>query len=115
MTLFRVAQVTIIFLAVPGDDDFLGGTGVDTYSYLFDDLTDGIDVYTDRVRDFSSVDVFDLSALDIDSINDVTFVDTGSNTMVSVDINGTVFDIASLDGLNGLDAQTLFNDGQLIL
>ena len=97
-----------------GNDDFLGGTGVDTYSYLFDDLTDGIDTFVDRIRDFSSVDILDLSALDVE-LNDITFAEVGNNTFVSVDVDGTVYDIARLDGVDGLDAQTLFDDGLLII
>jgi len=94
--------------------DGVGGTGVDTYSYLFDDLTDGTEFYTDRIRDFSSVDVLELTALDVE-ISDVAFTDVGNNTVLSVDINGTAYDLARLDGVNGLNVQDMFDDGLIII
>lgn len=98
-----------------GNDILSGGTGVDTYSWLFEDITDGANNFTDTISDFSTVDILDLSALGLSDISDITFTEVNGDTSISVDIGGASYDIAVLEGRTGLDAQALYDDGLLSL
>ncbi len=102
-----------------GVDTLLGGTGADTF--VIDDLN-----AVDTVQDFSlaqgdKLDISDLiSGYDplTDAISDfVQIADSGSNSIVSVDVDGgadNFVQIATLNNVTGLDEEALESSGNLI-
>lgn len=101
-----------------GFDRIYGGSGADTFVF------DSID--NDRIYDFSigEGDRLDISSLlsgfnGGSNINDfLSFEDNGSNSRVLVDQDGTGGDfvqIASFENITGMDAQSLYDNGQIIL
>lgn len=106
-----------------GADTLTGGTGADTF--FFD--TSGLG-NVDTVTDFATAqgDKLDISNLlfSFDPLQNllddyVSFATSGSNSIMSVDRDGTgsVYSsqaVASLTGVTGLDADTLYSSGNLI-
>lgn len=116
-----------------GDDTLIGGTGNDKLygeggadTFVFD-----LDAFNadDRIKDFSISDGDKIKLEGIligftpstDNISDyVKFADSGTHTNLSVDRDGldgayTSERIAYLDHITGLDAQTLYEGGNLVV
>ncbi|MFA5989466.1 MAG: type I secretion C-terminal target domain-containing protein [Sphingomonas sp.] len=116
-----------------GSDTLLGGMGVDTLTgglgadtFFFDTAT--LSSAKDTITDFSIAqgDKLDISSIlvgydPLTSLIDdfISFSTSGANTNVSVDRdgNGSTYasiQIASLSGVTGLDAETLYASGNII-
>jgi Ca2+-binding RTX toxin-like protein len=108
-----------------GADVLTGGAGADTFQYLVASLPAG----TDKITDFSVADGDRLDIVDLlvgydplqDAITDfVTFTASGADTILSVDRDGTASStyaaqqVALLQGVSGLNAETLETAGLLI-
>ncbi len=71
--------------------------------------------------DGDAIDISDLLFGFSGPITDyVNFVDSGGNTIVQVDTNGTTGganfqDVATINGITGLDELSLFTDGNIIV
>lgn len=111
-----------------GTDTLYGGFGRDTF--VFEAASAFTE--TDTIMDFSLVDGDLLDISDIltnwldghptrgDITNYLNFVDSGADTLVQVDANGssggTNFQtIANIDGVNGLSETLLFDNGNIIV
>ena len=106
-----------------GNDTITGGTGADTF--VFDATTLG---FMDTITDFSTSqgDKLDFSKILVgytagqSAIDDfITMTASGSNTVVSIDRDGTGSAyssqaIATLNGVGGLEPETLLSGGSLI-
>lgn len=112
-----------IFIGGLGRDSLRGGTGADTFK--FTDTTE-----FDLVRDFNAADGDVLDITEIidgfdpasDAIGDfVLITEGGANSFVRIDADGAANGqdfttiVARLDGVTGLNAETLYQDGNIIL
>ena len=107
-----------------GLDTLYGGGGLDTFVFEAANAFHDVDI----INDFSTsdLDAFDISDLlsgytdGVSDINDfVQFVQSGSNTLLQIDANGTdggagFQSIAQINGVTGLDADTLYAAGEII-
>lgn len=108
-----------------GTDKLTGGTGADGFTFDAASLTGN----RDTVRDFniSEGDYLKLDGIlsGFDPVSSaiadfVRLTESGGNTIVAVDTNGAVGgasfkDIARLDGVTGLDVETLYSSGKLLV
>jgi len=105
-----------------GDDTLYGGSGADIF--LFENAGDGVDT----IRDFESAegDVIDINGSlqgfdpNQDAINDFVFkTESGGDTNVFVDPDGSgvpsSFQIATLEGVTGLDLAQAVNNGAAVV
>ena len=107
----------------PGSDTLSGGPGADTFVFNIADLGTG----TDKISDFSvsQGDKIDLSNVlqghyTSTSVlsNFVQITTSGSNSVLSVDLDGSGqhwTQVAVLTGVTGLNVQQLVSDGNLLL
>jgi hypothetical protein len=58
--------------------------------------------------------VLDFTAMALGAA-DVTMADNGSDTVVSVNLDGTMFDVVTLSGVTGLDVADMMTDSLLLL
>jgi Ca2+-binding RTX toxin-like protein len=108
-----------------GVDTLTGSTGADTF--VFESASAFVN--KDTITDFSTaqgdkIDLHDVLDVAFDPVQNaitdfVHFTNSGANTVMSVDLDGTgtaygFVDVATLNGLNNLDAQTLYNNGNLL-
>jgi hypothetical protein len=114
-----------------GNDYLIGGTGTNTLTgglgadnFIFDCLK----ATKDTVTDFSAAQGDKLDLHDVLHFtnpatqvitNFVQFTTSGSNTIVSVDVDGAHgsagwTQVATLTGVTGLSVQTLYNNGEII-
>jgi Ca2+-binding RTX toxin-like protein len=108
-----------------GSDTLAGGDGNDTFVWgSGKDMTGelGKDKFVDTIADFSKGDVLDLRALpdlkagqSVSSLVKLSVV--GGDTVLSAafGVGGVFVDVALLKGVVGLDVQTLYADGALLV
>lgn len=105
-----------------GIDILSGGLGADTFSWLPSHLGGGVDQVTDFALGAIG-DVLDLSQILVGYVDGVSnlsdFValsESGGSTTVRVDPNGTnaFSDLVVLQGVTGLDVDTLRTNGNLL-
>ena len=130
------ADIVAGTFTVPTTDtnELYGGDGFDqlfgsdqTDHFVFESASAFNDV--DEINDFitaesDAIDISDLLTgfvVGASDINDfVQISESGGNTTISVDANGTVggssyTDIAQINGITGLDVDTLYTDGNIIV
>jgi len=98
-----------------GNDLLSGGTGSDTYSYILADLFDGATTFTDTIRDFSHVDILDFTALELGDVGDVSAQVNGNDVLISVNIDGVVYDVANLEDVGAYDVAEADLSGLLLI
>ncbi len=108
-----------------GLDTLTGGTGTDIFLFHSATAFHNIDVVTDfTTAQTDKINIADLLTgfhSGTDNIADfVSFVTSGSNTLLKVDMDGTggtysMTQIATLNGITGLSAATLLANGELIV
>ncbi|MEJ0038742.1 MAG: M10 family metallopeptidase C-terminal domain-containing protein [Gammaproteobacteria bacterium] len=108
-----------------GADTLTGGaTGADTFVFELSTAFSDVDTITDFSTSNDKIDLHDILDLAFDPLTDliadfVNFTDSGANSIMSVDRDGAGttygFDnVATLNGLNGLDETTLYGNGNLL-
>lgn len=131
----RSDAVAGILPGAPGaiDDTLYGGDGMDTFyggegrdSFVFESATAFNDV--DQINDFNYTerDTIDISDLlvgytsGVDDLNDwVQITESGGNSTIAVDANGlaggsSYIDIVQINGVAGLDVDTMLTNGHII-
>jgi serralysin len=100
-----------------GADVLTGGTGRDTYSWLAGDADGAVDTITD----FAAEDILNVRGLlagrTFASLDQKVMVSDGATgTTISVNMGSTLgfVDIAHLDGVHGLTAETMLAQGMLL-
>ncbi len=105
-----------------GLDTLYGGAGIDTFIFEAASAFNDADVINNFVTGAGgdAIDISDLLTGFAGPItNWVNFVDSGANTLVQVDSNGTTggtawTTIGQINDLTGLDEATLYSDGNII-
>jgi Ca2+-binding RTX toxin-like protein len=108
-----------------GQDNLTGGSGSDTFVFEAASAFSDMDTITDfNTGQSDKIDLHDILDVVFDPLTDaiadfVNFTNSGSDSIMSVDRDGTGttygFDnVATLTGLNGLDETTLYNNGNLL-
>lgn len=103
-----------------GQDDLYGANGSDIF--YFDNTNDVDDVFNFDTATGDAIDVSSILSFNsgTDLITDfVQLTESGGNTTLAVDVDGTAngtnfVDIALIDGVTGLDVNTMLADGSLI-
>ncbi len=103
-----------------GADIFTGGTGGDLYEWFRSDVLSGKKhLGVDTITDFGAGDRLDLSEFTkyfvgapIDSV--VHLTDSASGSMLSVKIGTSFVDLVMLEGIHGVLASDLLDDGMIV-
>lgn len=99
-----------------GKDIMSGGSGDDTFIWYCDDIEEGINLQTlDIITDFSSSDVLDLTDMYLEEEFEFSLTEINGDTVVSYTEYGTEYGVVVLEGVTGLELDTLFADGQILL
>ncbi|MEL7049273.1 MAG: calcium-binding protein, partial [Pseudomonadota bacterium] len=109
-----------VIQSLRGADILTGGEGDDTYVFAANDVVRGSRHFgADTITDFEEGDTIDLSGLfrgnDFDA-EAVRLTETEVGTVVEAQIGrgGTFVDVVVLDGVFGLDTETITDDGLLV-
>ena len=108
-----------------GFDQLYGGDGRDLFVFEATSAFNNVDEINDySLGDGDTLDVADLLTGFTEGVSDINdfiqFVNSGSDTLVQIDVDGTVGganfqNVAQINDINDLDATTLYNAGAIIV
>lgn len=98
-----------------GEDVLTGGKGNDTFTWQLKDLIDGDKhLGVDHVTDFEVGDSLDLHGILKGRAENLVVADGDAGTTVSVDVGGSIIDVAVLDGVHGLSGAEMLKAGMIL-